>query len=61
METQQQTSSASLSREEVKTLGLSSLGGILEFYDFIIVFFSWIFQNPVQTPPEPWFMRANFF
>ena len=39
METQQQTSSASLSREEVKTLGLSSLGGILEFYDFIIVFF----------------------
>lgn len=38
METQQQTSSASLSREEVKTLGLSSLGGILEFYDFIIVF-----------------------
>ena len=35
METQQQTSSASLSREEVKTLGLSSLGGILEFYDFV--------------------------
>ena len=21
----------------------------------------WIFQNPVQTPPEPWFRRANFF
>ena len=22
---------------------------------------TWIFQNPVQTPPEPWFRRANFF
>lgn len=31
--------SGTLNRQEWKTLGLSSLGGILEFYDFIIVFF----------------------
>ena len=35
----QQCSASGLSRGELKTLGLSSLGGILEFYDFIIVFF----------------------
>lgn len=35
----QQCSASGLSRSELKTLGLSSLGGILEFYDFIIVFF----------------------
>ena len=22
---------------------------------------SWIFQNPVRSPPEPWFRRANIF
>lgn len=37
--TMQQQQPATLTRDEVKTLGLSSLGGILEFYDFIIVFF----------------------
>lgn len=35
----QQCSASGLSRGELKTLGLSSLAGILEFYDFIIVFF----------------------
>lgn len=35
----QQCSASGLSRGELKTLGLSSHGGILEFYDFIIVFF----------------------
>lgn len=35
----QQCSASGLSRGELKTLGLLSLGGILEFYDFIIVFF----------------------
>lgn len=35
----QQCSASGLSRGELKTLGLSSLGGILGFYDFIIVFF----------------------
>lgn len=35
----QQCSASGLSRGELKTLGLSSLGGILKFYDFIIVFF----------------------
>lgn len=35
----QQCSASGLSRGELKTLGLSSLGGILELYDFIIVFF----------------------
>ena len=35
----QQCSASGPSRGELKTLGLSSLGGILEFYDFIIVFF----------------------
>ncbi len=33
--------SATLGREEYKTLSLSALGGTLEFYDFVIfVFFS---------------------
>ena len=31
--------SGTLNKQEWKTLGLSSLGGVLEFYDFIIVFF----------------------
>ncbi|WP_443980055.1 MFS transporter [Sutterella wadsworthensis] len=35
----QQCSASGLSRGELKTLGLTSLGGILEIYDFIIVFF----------------------
>lgn len=35
------TSRKTLGRQEFKTLGLSSLGGALEFYDFIIfVFFT---------------------
>ena len=36
--TTQQTPTG-FTRQEVKTLGLSSLGGTLEFYDFFIVFF----------------------
>ena len=30
-----------------------------QFYESFLS--TWIFQNPVQTPPEPWFRRANFF
>ena len=41
----QQCSASGLSRGELKTLGLSSLGGILEFYDFIIVFFAKIISQ----------------
>lgn len=36
-----------LSKKDIKTLGLSSLGGTLEFYDFIIFAFfsSYISKN----------------
>ncbi|PAF51436.1 MFS transporter [Helicobacter sp. 13S00401-1] len=35
-----------MSRQDIKTLSLSSLGGMLEFYDFIIfVFFAKVFQD----------------
>ena len=37
---------AKLKKDEIKVLGLSSLGGMLEFYDFIIfVFFTQVISS----------------
>ncbi len=37
--------SKTLNQKDIKVLGLSSLGGTLEFYDFIIFVFLHIFQQ----------------
>ncbi|PAF44942.1 MFS transporter [Helicobacter sp. 11S02629-2] len=43
---QKLTSPKKMTRQDIKTLSLSSLGGMLEFYDFIIfVFFAKVFQE----------------
>ncbi|SDP19691.1 Major Facilitator Superfamily protein [Rhodoferax sp. OV413] len=56
-------SSPSLSRQDVQTLGLSALGGTLEFYDFVIyVFFAAVLSHqffPVDMPD--WLRQLQTF
>nr|WP_315430046.1 MFS transporter [uncultured Albidiferax sp.] len=55
--------SPSLSRQDVQTLGLSALGGTLEFYDFVIyVFFAAVLSHqffPVDMPD--WLRQLQTF
>ncbi len=57
------SSSPSLSRKDVQTLGLSALGGTLEFYDFVIyVFFAAVLGKlffPVDMPD--WLRQLQTF
>ena len=45
-------SSTRLSREQAKTLGLSALGGALEFYDFVIFVFFAATMGQLFFPPD---------
>lgn len=48
----------SLTRGQYKTLGLSSLGGVLEFYDFIIfVYFTNVISTLFFSPDMPEWLR----
>lgn len=52
----------SLSKEEIKTLALSSLGGTLEFYDFIIfVFFAAYFQHHFFPLEDEFWQEMNTY
>ena len=46
---------AKLKKDEIKVLGLSSLGGMLEFYDFIIFVFlrKWFLASFSQAHLTP--------
>ncbi len=52
-----------LSKKDIKTLGLSSLGGTLEFYDFIIFAFfsSYISKNFFPENLSPFWQLFNTY
>lgn len=59
MEAPAQTGARTLSREDVKTLALSALGGALEFYDFIIfIFFAAVIGQLFFPPDIPEWLRS---
>lgn len=52
-----------LGRRDIRTLGLSALGGALEFYDFVVFVFFAIPLSHLFFPPDtaPWLARLQVF
>lgn len=54
---------ARISREEVRNLGLASLGATLEYYDFVVYVFVAAALSQVMFPPDmtPWLRQVQVF